>query len=130
MIESSRMPAMRNMPPYSRVSRMRMVGRSQGKGGSTFAPGFQVGFGGALGGAGAAAIEGSDPVAGAGHRDDDRGLAELAAQGHDGDAYDVGERVRVLVPGLLQELLGGDDCALAAQQYFQDGELLGGELDL
>jgi hypothetical protein len=46
------MPAMRNMPPYSSVSRIRIVGRNQGyaRAGS---PGSQVGFGGAgAGGAG------------------------------------------------------------------------------
>lgn len=57
------------------------------------------------------------------------GLTELAAQGHHGDAHDVGERVRVLVPRLLQELFRGDDGTLAAQQHLQDGELLGRELD-
>ena len=31
MIDSSRMPAIRNIPPYSSVSRIRMVGRSQGR---------------------------------------------------------------------------------------------------
>lgn len=55
MIDSSRMPAIRNIPPYSRVSLMRMVGRSQGNGGSGLR-GSQVGFGGASGGAGAAAM--------------------------------------------------------------------------
>lgn len=44
----------RNMPPYSSVSRMRMVGRSHGKGGAGLL-GSQVGFGGACGGAGVAA---------------------------------------------------------------------------
>jgi hypothetical protein len=44
MIDSSRMPAIRNMPPYRRVSRIRIVGRSRGLTGSL---GSQVGFGGA-----------------------------------------------------------------------------------
>lgn len=44
----------RNMPPYSSVSLMRMVGRSQGNGGSGLL-GSHVGFGGAWGGAGVVA---------------------------------------------------------------------------
>lgn len=45
------MPAIRNMPPYSSVRRIRMVGRSQGYGESC-GFGSQVGFGGAFRGAG------------------------------------------------------------------------------
>src|SRR6478735_7439058 len=129
MIDSSRMPAIRNMPPYSSVSRIRMVGRSQGYGDSC-ALGSQVGFGGAFMGAGEAAITPSDPVSGAGDGDDDGGLAELTAQGHDGHPHHVGEGIGVLVPRLLQQLLSRDDRALAAHQDLQDRELLGGELDL
>lgn len=76
MIDSSRMPAIRNMPPYSSVSRIRMVGRSQGYGDSC-ALGSQVGFGGAFMGAGEAAITPSDPVSGAGDGDDDGGSPSL-----------------------------------------------------
>lgn len=45
------MPAIRNIPPYSSVRRIRMVGLSHGNGLSAWA-GSQVGFGGADGGAG------------------------------------------------------------------------------
>ncbi|RDL08068.1 hypothetical protein DER30_1401 [Streptomyces sp. HB202] len=55
MIDSSTMPAIRNIPPYSSVSRIRMVGRSQGYGGSGCL-GSQVGFGGAAGGSGVVAM--------------------------------------------------------------------------
>lgn len=44
------MPAIRNIPPYRSVSRIRMVGRSQGEVGSCCL-GSQVGFGGAVSGA-------------------------------------------------------------------------------
>ena len=52
------------------------------------------------------------------------GFAELAAQGHDRDADNVRERVDILIPRLLEELLGGHHGASAAQEFFQDEELL------
>ena len=49
----------------------------------------------------------SHAVAGARHRLDHGGLAELAAQLHDRHPHRVGERVDVLVPDALEQLLGG-----------------------
>src|SRR5947209_8533579 len=52
MTSSSTTPAMRNIPPYSTVRRIRMVGRSHGPDDSA-GRGSQVGLGGAAGGGGA-----------------------------------------------------------------------------
>ena len=46
-----------------------------------------------------------------------RRVAQLAAQRHHGHPDGVGERVGVLVPGLLQQLLGADHPAAGAQQH-------------
>src|SRR4051812_42192497 len=75
----------------------------------------------------AAPSEQSDAVAGPRHRLHDRRLTELAAQRGDGHPDDVRERVGVLVPDLLQQILGGDRLALRAQQRVQDAELLVGQ---
>src|SRR5215469_12910042 len=57
-------------------------------------------------GLGPTVIGGSlDPVSGAGHGKDDGRLAEAPPQRHHGDPHHVGERIGVLVPGLLQKLL-------------------------
>src|SRR4051812_44637981 len=68
-----------------------------------------------------------DAVPNARHGGDDERLAEALAQGGNGDADGVGERVRVLVPGPFQKFLGADHTALGGHQYFEDGELLTGE---
>ena len=64
-------------------------------------------------------------VAGAGHGLDDRGVAQLATQRHHRYPDRVRERICVLVPCLLQQLLGADHGALGAHEHLEDGELLG-----
>src|SRR6476646_2992005 len=71
-----------------------------------------------------------DAVADAGHGGDDPGLAEPFAQSGDRDAHCVGERVRVLVPRLRQELFGADDTAFGSDEDFEHGELLPGQRDV
>ena len=71
-----------------------------------------------------------DAVAGAGDRGDDRGFAEALAQRRDGDAHGVGERVGVLVPRPLEQLLGADDAAFGGDEDFEHGELLAGQRDV
>src|SRR6266511_3126588 len=68
-----------------------------------------------------------DAVADAGDGLDDRWLAEFAAQHHDGEPDDTGERVDVLVPGLLQQLFGGHHAAVGAQELGEHGELFAGQ---
>jgi hypothetical protein len=53
-----------------------------------------------------------------------RWVAELAPQLEDRHPHRVGERVGILVPRLLQQLLRGDRGAIGAQQLGQDRELL------
>jgi hypothetical protein len=71
-----------------------------------------------------------DAVPGTGHGGDDPGFAEPFAQGRDGDAHGVGERVRVLIPRLFQQLLGAYDTAFGGDEDFEHGELLAGERDV
>ena len=73
---------------------------------------------------------GVDAVSGAGHGGDDPGFAEAFAQPRDGDAHGVGERVCVLIPRLLQELLGADDTAFGGDEDLEHGELLPGQRDV
>src|SRR4051812_5038133 len=68
-----------------------------------------------------------EPVADAGHGVDHRRVTQLAAQRHHGDPYGVRERVRVCVPGLLEQLLGRYDLSFGTHQDGEDGELLGRE---
>ena len=70
------------------------------------------------------------PVPHADHRLDDRRLAELAAQRHDRDADGVGERVGVLVPHPLEQLLGADDATVGGHQHLEHAELLAGEVQV
>jgi hypothetical protein len=51
-------------------------------------------------------------------------VAELAAQRTDRDPDGVGERVRVLVPHLLQQCLRADHVATRREQLFEHPELL------
>src|SRR3954447_499765 len=71
-----------------------------------------------------------DAIPGAGHGGDDPGLAEPFAQSRDGDAHRVGERVRVLVPRLRQEILCTDHTALGRHEDFEHCELLPGQRDV
>src|SRR3954453_14801823 len=73
---------------------------------------------------------GVDAVSGAGHGGDDPGFAEPFAQGRDGDAYGVGERVGVLVPRAFQELFGAYDSAFGGAEDFEDGEIFPGQRDV
>ena len=66
----------------------------------------------------------SDAIADARDRLDDGRVAELAPQGHDAHAHGVGERVGVLVPDALEQLLGRDGLAVGRQQRLEDAELL------
>jgi len=56
-------------------------------------------------------------------------VAELAAQPRHGDRDRVTERIGVLVPHLLKQLLGADHSAVGGQQDLQDAELLPGQRD-
>src|SRR5687767_10371589 len=69
----------------------------------------------------------SDPVAGLGYRLDERWIAELGPQPADRDLDGVGERIRLLVPDALKQLLGGHEPALRGQQQLEDTKLLVGE---
>src|SRR6476646_2716423 len=71
-----------------------------------------------------------DPVADAGHRGDEPWFAESLAQGRDGDADGIGERVGVLVPSPLEQLFGADDAASGGDENLEHGELLPGERDV
>src|SRR4051812_4020431 len=63
------------------------------------------------------------PVAGAGHRLDHGGIADLAAEGQDRDPHDVAERVELVVPDALHQLLGAHERAVRRDELFQDREL-------
>src|SRR5918995_5696723 len=71
-----------------------------------------------------------DAVADAGHRGYEPGFAEPLAQGRDGDAHGVGERVRVLIPRPFEQLLGADDAALGGDEDLEHRELLAGQRDV
>src|SRR4029450_4288972 len=71
-----------------------------------------------------------DAVAGAGHGGDDPGFAEPLAQSRDRDAHGVGERVRVLIPRLRQQLFGADDTAFGGHENLEHRELLAGQRDV
>src|SRR6202040_3881798 len=61
---------------------------------------------------------------------DDPGFAEAFAQGRDGDAHGVGERVGVLIPRPFQKLFGADDAAFGGDEDFEHSELLPGQRDV
>ena len=63
----------------------------------------------------------SHAIAGAADRVDHGRVPELAAQGHDGHADRVGERVGPLVPDLLEQLVRSDDGA--AESRLQGGRI-------
>src|SRR4051812_25636445 len=95
---------------------------------------------GASGGAGStiAAVRprqqfGLEPVAGAHHRLDGRlrivVTDELAAQRSDGDADGVGQRIRVLVPHVLEEPFLAEHLAGVSHEVPKQGELLGREVE-
>src|SRR6187401_3267133 len=71
-----------------------------------------------------------DAVADTGQRGDDPGLAEAFPECRDGDPHGVGERVRVRVPRLRQELFGADNAAFGGDEDFEHGELLPGQRDV
>jgi hypothetical protein len=56
---------------------------------------------------------------------DDGESPEFAAEPADGDGDDVGEGVGVLVPCLLQEVLGGKDGRVRSHEGLQDREFPG-----
>jgi hypothetical protein len=69
------------------------------------------------------AVWGQDSVPDAGRGGDDLGWAEFASEPPDGDFHGVGERVRVLVPGLSEQALGAHRSRRRRDQGFEDGEL-------
>jgi hypothetical protein len=71
-----------------------------------------------------------DAVADAGHGGDDRWIAEALAECRDGDAYGVGERICVVIPCPLQEVLRADDAAFGSDEDFEYGELLSRQRDV
>src|ERR1700685_1615248 len=74
-----------------------------------------------------ALTSGSYSVAGAWHRLDQRRLAELCAQTPDRPVDGRRERIGVLVPDVLEQLLGRDDAPARAEQMLEHGELLRAE---
>src|SRR3954462_11454774 len=72
----------------------------------------------------------ADAVADAGQGGDDPGLTEALAQPRDRDADGVGERVCVLVPCSLQELLSADDAPFGRDENLEHRELLAGQRDV
>jgi hypothetical protein len=58
---------------------------------------------------------------------DQRRLAELAAEPADGDLNDVAERVEILVPHPVQQLLGAHHGTVREHQRLQHAELLAGQ---
>src|SRR3954452_16905385 len=71
-----------------------------------------------------------DAVSDPGDGGDDTWLAEPLAQSRDGDADGVRERIGVLVPGALQQLLCADDAAFGRDENLEHGELLAGQGDV
>src|SRR5262249_39509640 len=65
-----------------------------------------------------------DAIPSTGNGLNDRRNAELPPHHHDGEADDAREWVRVFVPYLLQQLLGGDYSALGSQELGKDREFL------
>src|SRR5207245_1407935 len=55
---------------------------------------------------------------------------EPLAQPRDGDPHGVGERVRVLIPRALEQLLGADHATFGGDQDLEHRELLAGERDV
>ncbi len=66
----------------------------------------------------------SDAVTGLGNGLDDSRLAEFGPQSADRDLDGVGERIRLLIPHVLEQLLGGHDPPLRGQEHFEHAELL------
>src|SRR5258708_12110634 len=62
-------------------------------------------------------------VAGAGHGLDHGRVAQLAAEGQDRDPHDVAERVELVVPHSLHQLLGPEERAVAGYELLSRGEL-------
>ena len=71
-----------------------------------------------------------DAVSDAGRVLDDVRFSELAAQAADRDADGVGERVGVLIPGLLEQSFCAERAGAGPEQRFEHGELFGGEVEL
>ena len=71
-----------------------------------------------------------NPVSDSGRVLDDLRFSELASQSADRDADGVGERVGVLIPGLLEQSLCAERARAGPEQRFEDSELLGGEVKL
>src|SRR5580704_15911628 len=70
-----------------------------------------------------------NPVAAADDRLDQRRLPEFPPQAQDSDRDGVGERVGVLVPDLLEELLGRHYRAVGRDEHLEHTELLAGQGD-
>src|SRR5919197_2660189 len=143
MMATRTAPARKNAPAYSRVSRTRIVDRHQrviesvrdarrpldhrrsvDRGAALRSaprtPQLRSGHGPAGPGSwpsGAPRTVSSDAVSDARDGLDQWWVAQLAAQHHDGEPDHAGERVGVLVPGLLQQLFGGHRATVAAQQF-------------
>ena len=66
------------------------------------------------------------PISAADNRLDDWRLAELPPQAQDRDRDDIGERIGVLVPDLLEELLGRHHRAVCRHEHLEHPELLPG----
>ena len=58
------------------------------------------------------------------------GSPSLRLESADRDPDGVGERVDVLVPGLLEQSFGAERGGAGSEQRFEDGALLGGEVEL
>ena len=70
-----------------------------------------------------------DAVSGADDGVDDRRLTQLAAQRHHRDPHGRRERVGVLVPHPVEQLLAADHRAVRGEQRLEDPELLAGQVD-
>ena len=66
-----------------------------------------------------------DAVTNVGDGFDCWGFSEFASQPADRNLDDVGERVDVLVPHLVEEVFGAEDRLWAPHEYFEHGELFG-----
>ena len=63
-----------------------------------------------------------------GIRLDDGRVAKFAPEPADGDEHRIGEGVGVLVPDLLQKILGSEEGLLRSHKCFEDPELLDGKV--
>src|SRR5215472_7437349 len=71
----------------------------------------------------------SDSVSALAHSVDQRRVAKLGAQPADNDLDGVREWIRIPIPDVFEQFLGGYDPAFGRQQVFEHAELFGGKVE-